>query len=754
EDINVNEMYALILGQTSTGAVLGCNGGTSDDAIAENVEDVELRNAVTGQTVDAVSLSSNAGTKAGATQPSCAATATTTSTTGVYRFDDFVLRGTSRWQLRLDFVADIPDDGDRFRSFICSADENDTTGCDFGGFATASTTYNFDADGITTGDKVTDIRPGEDVSGNTMEIAIATLSLTERTIGTTDTVVENAKNVQLLRFEATAGKAEDIFLTQLVLESDSGQLVDASNYTLWVDTDDNGVVDTVLESGKACTGTCSETSADTADSVTFDDLAGGGYTVPAEQTVMFEVHADISGSIVGTGIAISLRDNDGLATTYSFVEAEEADDGSSLSCITVFSGSTTAVSTTSGCTAGNSQIRVTNASSKRYTLRNQGTLYVRQDSEPTRNRQLLAGDLGEAILRLEMRAEDEPVDVTRIIVSASGASITNLDRFQLFRSGEATAFASATLDNCNSINASAATDIVSNSFCAVMESQQLVIQEGDRVDVLVRPLLKLDEQGAVSTAGTTADNSNGVIRARILPNTVSKGLGVSNTTTGTGAITARGFHSSNVLLTNDNDTTQDGEVVICVSCETPTTDAAIVGNKNDTVLAKIVTIEDTNPDADGTNIPVGTNKRVAEFKFTAATNNNTLGGRNRATLSGLVFNIASTNVRFTSNTFDLYNKNDQNQKIRCTAFTGGNANTFNVTGNTASGSFFVDCHRSVNTSTNLEIQSGGSVTLVLEADIGTNQISSTAGSSLSVSLNDFSTRTSTTYEARASTSTT
>ena len=752
EDINVNEMYALIQGQTSTGATLGCNGVNTDDTMQENIEDVEIRNTVTGQTVDGVNLTSDAGTKTGGTYPasSCFVTSGTTSTTGVYRFDDFVLRDSSRWQLRMDFIADIPDNGDRFRAFICSADENDTTGCDFGTFATASTIYNFDADGLSTGDKVTDIRPGEDLSGNTMEVAIANLSVTERSLGTTDTIVENAKNVQFFRFEATAGKAEDIFLTQVVIKRDVGALIDGQNYSLWVDTDDNGVVDTLLEGGLGCVGTCSSSS--TTDTVTFSDLAGGGYTIPAEQTVMFEVHGDVSGAITGTTYSIGFNDNDGTATTFAFIEAEEADDGSSLSCISVNATN----STTTGCSSSNIQIIVNNTTSKVYSLKEQGTLFVTKDAAPQRNRQLLGGDLGEAILRLELRADDEPVDVTRIVITQSGASANNISRFQLYRDGEPTHFASATLDNCNNVSTDFATGTAGTSnaaqaFCAVMESQQLVVQEGVRQDILVRPLLKADEQGALASSGSTvvAGSVQGLIRAMVIQNTASNGVGTANNTTGTGAVTARGFQSSNVLLTNDNDTVQDGEVV--VGADTPTTDALIIGNVNDTVLAKIVTIDDVNAAADGTNIPTGTSKTVAEFKFMAATNNNTLGGRNKATLSGLIFNIASTNVTFTAANFDLFNKSDQTQEISCVAYDGAGNEHSVLTG---SGSFFVDCKRSDNTSVNLEMDSAGSITLVLQADIINNQVTATAGSALTVSLNNFSDRANAgAYKASATSST-
>ena len=723
EDINVNEMYAMILGQTSSGGTLVCKGSAAD-AINENVEDVEVRNTVTGQTVDGVRLGDDAGTKTGTT---CTSTSTTTSTTAIYRFDDFVLRDSSRWELRMDFIADVPANGHRFRAYVCSADENDTTGCNMGGYVTASTQYNFDAEGLSTGDKVTDIRPGEDVAGNFMEVATAIISLTERSIGSTDTVVENSQDITLFRFEATAGKAEDIFLTQLVIKADSGSLVDGTDYTLWVDSDDDGTVDTILESGRGCEGTCNgavQTSGAT-DNVPFDDLAGGGYTIPAEETVMFEVHADIAGSLNRNELSIGFNDTSG----QTYIEAEEADDGTALTTIG-----------TSGCT-GTTQICVSTTTSKIFNLRNQGSLFVTQDSVPTRSRQLLAGELGEAILRLEMRAEDEPIDVTRFIFTNSGATAyaginNDINRLKLYREGESTSFASATVDNCNNISS----DIRSNSFCAVMESQQLVIPEGERVDILVRPDMQSDEAGAVQT-------NTGSIRLVLYAITDSREEGSDNTTSGTGSITARGFESSNVLKVTDGDTTQEGELFM--GSTTPVAaDTPIVGNSNDVVLAKIVSIEDVNPDADGTNVPQGTNKRLAEFKFTSSTNSNTLGGRNKATLSGIVFQISATNVMFDASEFDMYNKNDQTQQISCTAYNSTPGNSLNgsdapgttrtINAGIGSGTMLVDCRRATNTSVDLDMDSGDSITLVLEGDITDNQVGSSAGSSVSVSLTNFS----------------
>jgi hypothetical protein len=694
EDINVNEMYGMILGQTAIGENL-CSRGTRqnglDHELTDYVEDVELRNTVTGQTVDAINFTGG-----------CAGGGSHAE----YRFRDFVLRDSSRWEMRMDFVDGMPQDGDKFRAYVCSADEDDPVGCDFGGIIPADTRYNFDAVGLATGKRITNILPGEDVAGNFMEVASADLRITERALGTSDTVVENAQDVTLFRFEATAGKAEDIFITQFNLKADEGTLVDAGDYTLWVDSDDNGSVDTILDSGRGCEGTCDGNPGN--GRVNLDDIAGGGYTIPAEETVMFEVHADISGSLSQDVLSVGFADRD-----TDFIEAEEADDGTSLDingiCVDGGTGP-------SSCSE-EAQIHVSTATSKVYNLKNQGTLYVTQDAVPTRSRQLLAGELGEAILRLEMRAEDEPIDVTRLVftdLGTSGQNKQNMSRIKLYKSGESTPFASATKDNCHNISS----QMPVNSFCTVMESQQLIIPEGDRIDVLVRPQVKSDEEGAVSA-------SNGMIHLVLFKPTDFGTPGTPANTTGLSTVTARGFESSNVLYFNDGDSEQDGEIIVGRS--TPGPDEQITGNRNDTVLAKIVSIEDVNTDVDGSNVPIGTNKRIAEFKFTAGTNQNTRYGRNKATLADIVLNVSSTNVEFDNGKFEIYNKSDQTQKIACTQ-TG------------TEGSFYVTCSRTDNSLVDLEMDSGESVTLVMETDILNNQISSTQGSSLQVSITDFSDR--------------
>lgn len=503
------------------------------------------------------------------------------------------------------------------------------------------------------------------------------LFVTVKDIGSQGVAVSNENDIPFLRFEAS-GDHSEMLLTSVQFSAQAGSLLNAQRYALWVDTDKSGSVDTIIEGNVAATN----------GKVLFHNLVGGGMFIPSDP-MFFEVHGGIASSLVTNELQLQF---DIAAANY--VEAELAENGQPL----------LRIETNGSCPAITCSIHVTTTPSILYTLANQGNLYVTQSSTPTRSRQLLGGTLGDPILRLAFRAESEPIDVTRIVFTdLSGTLRPSIDRLELFLPGATTRFATATIGGC--------AGSPSNAYCASMESQQFVVPEGQTVEVLVQPRMKTDEDGAVSGE---------VIQLQVAGDT---------------AVRARGISSANTLSVNDGDALAEGEVFI--GAATPLPNVSIVGRPNDTVLAKIIAIENVNPAADGSNVPVGTNKTIAEFKFTAATNQNTLNGRNKASLSGVIFNIASANVSFTAANFDLYNKNDQTQQIRCTSYDGNGNGT--VVGN-GSGSFFVLCKQAANTSVDLEVDSDEALTLALEADIITNQINPINGSALTVVLSNFADR--------------
>ncbi|MAE68727.1 hypothetical protein CL635_02905 [bacterium] len=719
EDIDVKDFFILVQGQSSTGHVLAVTTAQSADQIHEMLEDVEIRNKSTGRTIDGVRLT-------GSSDTGITSTGSERGNYQVYRFDDFIVRGDETWEFRVDFIDNgtgvHPRDGDKFRVHICGEPTDiigsdggltsNTAGtCDFGGLITAVTTYQMQVEGLSTGDKVGDVRPRGNIAGNFHKIATATLTIAVKEIGVTDTAVENAKNINLFRFEARAGEAEDILFTKAIFESGSGaSLNNGQNYALWVDTDGDGSVDTILEDGVA-----SQSS-----QVSFNDLAGGGYVIPAEETVVFEVHTDVSSSLTNNDLTI--RFDTGSAVTY--LEAEELDDGSNLSGLKL-----------NGTCSDTCDIVVTTVLSQLWALRSQGDLFVTRDSQPLRSRQLLGGTLGEAILRLELHAEHEDIDVTDIQFTSSGSTATAIDRLELYRDGESTKFAEATKGGCgsdttlkhnpkNSTAGSAVNDQVGSgtvtTFCVNMENQQLVVPDGDDIDIIIRPRMKTDEQGGTSN--------------QVIALFVGSGAATYDNI----VVRARGGESSNDLTMSDQDGTGEGEVF--VGAETVTdnsnSNSSITGNKNISVLSKITSITNANPDANGTSVPTGITA-IGQFKFTAAAHGNSKNGDNDVVLSGVVFNVNATNVSILGTSIRLYNKADQTKVGDCGVY-NGTTPASDVTGN-ASGSLLVECKGLKASNVDTEIDEGTDTTLVLEADITNPNNASAAGgvSVLQVSIQNF-----------------
>jgi len=711
EDIDVKDLYILVQGQTSTGAALEAITTGSFDNISEVLESVEIRNKTTGRTINGVRLTTS-GT----------AGVSTTSNPGtfqIYRFDDFIVRGNQQWEFRVDFIdngaGNHPRSGDKFRIYICGEPTHilssgtltaNSTGCDFGSvLAAASTAYQMQVEGLSTGDKVGDVRPRGNIAGNFHRIANATLTVAVKALNTTDTAVENSKNINLLRFEARAGEAEDILFTKAIFDSTSGSLLNGQNYALWVDTDGDGVVDTILEDGVA-----SQSS-----QVSFSDLAGGGYVIPAEETVLFEVHADVASSLSNDDLKLKFA----TGSSVTYIEAEELDDGSNLSGLQL----------NGTCSSTTCDIVVTTEESTLFSLVNQGALFVTKDSSPLRNRQLLGGALGEAVLRLQFHAENEPVDVTDIQITSSGGTASAVDRLELYKEGSATPFALATVGGCGSDDVLGRnSEVVVQSFCANMESRQLVVPEGADVDVLVRPRMKADTAGGAS---------NQTIWFFVTKQPVS------NESSGSGAIRARGDESSNNLNANDEDANIEGEIFIGTS--TAAANANIVGNKNVSVLAKITSITNANPDANGTAVPTGVSA-IGQFKIAAAAHSNSNNGLNDAVITGVIFNVTATNVALTTSTFKIYNKADSSTTRDCQTKTTAGAT---ITG-TASGVFIVECSGLTNASVNTEIDQGSDLTLVLQANVIDPNTSANGTSTLQVSLQDFNSITNTTFGATTS----
>jgi len=157
----------------------------------------------------------------------------------------------------------------------------------------------------------------------------------------------------------------------------------------------------------------------------------------------------------------------------------------------------------------------------------------------------------------------------------------------------------------------------------------------------------------------------------------------------------------------------------------------------------VTSITNANPDPDNTNIPTGVTP-FGQFKFTAASNENSLNGLNKFVLSDVVFNVNATQVAMDTDKFSVYNKNDSTQKASCTPYQPGTTTQISGGANHASGAFLVSCTNLDTSIVNTTVDPGASVTLVLEGDVNNAKVGNVT-SSLQASIQDFSDSGQTTY---------
>ncbi len=503
------------------------------------------------------------------------------------------------------------------------------------------------------------------------------LTIVQKAMATTDTAVKNQKDINLLRFEAHADN-EVIVATSFRFNAAQGSLNNAQNYKLWADTDNNGSVDTVFHAAVS----------PVSGLVTFDNIFGGGVVVPAMGSVIFEVHADVASSLVDNTLQLK------FATTLpAYVGSETLNEGTALSGIK-----------TDGVCATTCETTVATAQATIYTLISQGNLYITQPSIPLRSHQLLGGTLGEEILRLQFRAEYEPVDVTLLRFYTVDHGVISVDRLELFYEGQTTPFAFATGSVCG-------TGFSPGTFCVALQNHQLVVPKGSILPVLVRAHVKTDVDGAISGELVQIGIAGGMFEA---------------------SVEARGVLSTNEL-NRDGETTIPGKIYI--GGNQYGYDDTVAGGMNFVTLSKVTSIKNASPDADGTAIPTGSQRAIGQFKFSAAAANNTKNGMNRWTLSDIIFNVNATNVLLGSgdqtalatSDFKIYSKLDPTMKSTCTADKA-----------IATDALVITCSNLMSSSVNTEIEPGSDVTFVLEAEVVNAKISNTSASTLQVSLQNFS----------------
>lgn len=173
------------------------------------------------------------------------------------------------------------------------------------------------------------------------------------------------------------------------------------------------------------------------------------------------------------------------------------------------------------------------------------------------------------------------------------------------------------------------------------------------------------------------------------------------------------------IPTNNGDGVDTGEVFFGTYTAGP--NQFVRSEYHNVSFAKISSVTNANPDADGTNIPTGV-RPIGVFKLSAAPNANTQNGLNKVMLKTLSFVVTSSNVLFEGNGFKVYNRNDASWKMNTDVLDLGNGR-YRLT-ITFPGASVID---------NL-IRSGEEGTFVLEGDVRNSKVNSALQSTLQVTL--------------------
>lgn len=480
------------------------------------------------------------------------------------------------------------------------------------------------------------------------------LFVTETRGSTTDVAVSNEYGIVLSRGEFFADGTVNV--TSMTFGTLEGSSRNIDRAALLVDTDGFDGVDTYVGSAFSSND---EFVFDT--NVLIEDWAGA---------YAYEVRGDVGGS---------LSFDSSLRLGLKFVTAENSN----------------------GAVLAAENLHVQTTPQTLWTFVNQGDLFVTLDSTPTRSQHLLGGTLEEPILRVQFRAQNEGIDVSKLSISLTG-TVASVDSLGLYFDGAPAPFAVATIAGVGSDPVPAGF----TTFAAIMQNGQLVIPEGQDVDVIVRPRMKTDTNGMVSGEA---------VKASIL------------TVGSFQPVLARGQGSSNNLLPNDGDAVNEGEVFVGVDTAGPNAD--IVGNSNVVVGSEFTDIRNANPAADGTAVPTGISP-FAQFQFFAAMNTNTQNGLDKAALDSFVIYVEATNVLMDAAGFKVYNKADSSTKFGATVT---NLAGVPLTGQ-VTGQLMVHVTGLSTSSVDAIFDSGEASTLVLEGNIIDPKINGAQSSSLQGSL--------------------
>ncbi|MEI8229913.1 MAG: hypothetical protein WCG83_02125 [Candidatus Peregrinibacteria bacterium] len=506
----------------------------------------------------------------------------------------------------------------------------------------------------------------------------------------------NQPDITLLRFEAQASDGEDLLLNKLIFEAESGSLLNATDYTVWVDTnnDVDHRVDQVMQSG---------VSPDSGV-VTFND----GVLVKKSESVFIEVHAKVAVSLQ-TNPHLQLRFATGLP---NYVGGIKMNNGTSLD----------GISTDGVCVSAPCAIAVRTLQSTLWQLANSGNLFITKDPGTAyAPRQILAGMLSEPLLRLTFVADSEPIDITDLVINSSGSDAASVSALELWPVGASQALITSTscgADDVLTVNPGAS-DTRTQAFCFSGMRGQLVIHSAN-------PPTLVDVRARINS-----NLSNGVSKQTIAlfidPTPVSS-MGPPRS----GSVHAYGVTSSNLKA----NTVHDGQGRVYIGTSDPlSANQKILSQFNTTVLSKFQTV--ANGDSE---VVIGLhavdNMSLGSFLFSVMDNPNSSDGGSYSTLSDIVFTIQSKNVDIEASSFTLSDMTSGSaNQAPCTSYKDDGVTSMQM----ASGSYVVACRGLATSVLNTKIPANSSaIFTLLGRVINDNTSSSVGGSSfLTVSLTNF-----------------
>jgi uncharacterized repeat protein (TIGR01451 family) len=443
----------------------------------------------------------------------------------------------------------------------------------------------------------------------------ARLSVAVQGAATDGAMVKNQKNVSLMRFVILGDPTSDTGLKTVRFVAAAGSLSNAQNYTLYADMDYNGTPETGIKRGVAPVN----------NTVSFNVEQ----MIAKSKTMVFEVHADVVASPTSDALQMAFD-----TSTSDYITAFGATSGAG--------GALNRVSTNGVCPAGGScQIFVAAVPGTKMRINPQGDLYVTKDTEFIRSKQLLGGVLGDSVLRMNFRAPNEDVEVTQLQISTWESVGASVDRLELTKPGDLSPFAIATTAACGTQNVLTTNPMNGKSirtYCAVMQNRELIIPTWQETDVIVRPMMRNDDNGGISGEPLTF----------WLPSRA-------------GTVQARGVGTQSMLITNDGDMMAEGEIFVGTNVAAP--GAHVVGNLNQAVLSKIIIIYNNAPNPG--KVIVGQAQEIGRFGVGTSNSNNPRNGLNKPVITDVLFNVLSSGIGMNTSTFKVVASTNPSTRKDC-----------------------------------------------------------------------------------------